>query len=374
MARKPAPMIHDNGSLGQEEERHPANSLKLTRFDDLCMPQVMKDRNERKRLVILKILQDARGPVGSQAITKSLNAMGYDISERTVRFHLLAMDKGGLTEYIDRQGRQITHHGLLELTNARVFEKVGFLTAKIDQLTYLMHFDLSKLEGTVVVNVSLLAREDLEESYPLIQKVFEAGYAMGRLITLYKPGESAGELYVPEGYVGVGTVCSITVNGVLLAHGIPTFSRFGGLLEVEEGKPTRFVAIINYDGTSLDPLEIFIKSGMTDYIGAIDENAGLIGASFRVMPAASRDRVQEIADELEQVGLGGFMQIGWPGQPLLEVPVDESRVGAVVIGGLNPVAVLEESGIRVRSRALSGLEDFKRLFPYDELKQRIDTL
>ena len=334
----------------------------------------MKDRNERKRLVILKILQDARGPVGSQAITKSLNAMGYDISERTVRFHLLAMDKGGLTEYIDRQGRQITHHGLLELTNARVFEKVGFLTAKIDQLTYLMHFDLSKLEGTVVVNVSLLAREDLEESYPLIQKVFEAGYAMGRLITLYKPGERAGELYVPEGYVGVGTVCSITVNGVLLAHGIPTFSRFGGLLEVEEGKPTRFVAIINYDGTSLDPLEIFIKSGMTDYIGAIDENAGLIGASFRVMPAASRDRVQEIADELEQVGLGGFMQIGWPGQPLLEVPVDESRVGAVVIGGLNPVAVLEESGIRVRSRALSGLEDFKRLFPYDELKQRIDTL
>jgi repressor of nif and glnA expression len=163
---------------------------------------------------------------------------------------------------------------------------------------------------------------------------------MGRLITLYGPGEAAGELLVPDGQVGIGTVCSITVNGALLAHGIPTFSRFGGLIEIEDRKPTRFVAIINYDGTSLDPLEIFIKSGMTDYLGATENGNGRIGASFREIPAASRQRVMELAGKLTEVGLGGFMEIGMPGQPLMEIPIEESRIGAVVIGGLNPVAIL----------------------------------
>ncbi len=34
------------------------------------------------------------------------------------------------------------------------------------------------------------------------------------------------EDHVPEGFVGIGTVCSITVNGVLLSREIPTRSRF----------------------------------------------------------------------------------------------------------------------------------------------------
>ena len=88
-----------------------------------------------------------------------------------------------------------------------------------------------------------------------MSKVFAAGYAMGKLIALLEPGEQVGQMAVPEGSVGIATVCSITVNGVLVAHGIPTNSRFGGLLELRDHKPTRFAEFINYDGTTLDPLE-----------------------------------------------------------------------------------------------------------------------
>jgi repressor of nif and glnA expression len=42
-----------------------------------------------------------------------------------------------------------------------------------------------------------------------------------------------------------------------------------------------------------------------------------------------------------------------------------------VIGGLNPVAILEETGAEVRHTALSGLMEFNRLFPYQELKDRL---
>ena len=334
----------------------------------------MVEKIEKKRLVILRILKNTSKPLASRKITEQLVNMGYDISDRTVRFHLLAMDKDGLTEYIGKQGRKITNKGILELSKARIFEKVGYLSAKIDQMTYRMNFDLSKRKGTVVINVSLIKREQIEEAYPLMTRVFEAGYAMGRLLTLFNPGERVGEIYIPDNFVGIGTVCSITLNGVLLAHGIPTKSRFGGILEIENRKPTRFVAIINYDGTSLDPLEIFIKSGMTDYTGATQSGNGLIGASFREIPGESRDNVIDIANQLEDAGLGGIFKVGWSGQPLCEIPINENLVGVIVIGGLNPVAILEEYGITVHSNASSGLIDYRKLYTYNELEKHINNL
>jgi repressor of nif and glnA expression len=217
----------------------------------------------------------------------------------------------------------------------------------------------------------MVEKSQLKSAAPLIKRVFAAGYAMGRLMALLPPGERVGEDVVPEGMVGIGTVCSITLNGVLLAHGIPTYSRFGGLLELQDYKPTRFVQYIHYSGTTLDPLEIFIRSGMTDYLGATKNGNGRIGASFREVPAESRDHVIELAHQLEKVGLGGFMSIGWPGQPLLEIPVNQGQVGAVVIGGLNPAAILEEKGIKSHSRALAALADYQTFFPYEELDERV---
>jgi repressor of nif and glnA expression len=208
----------------------------------------------------------------------------------------------------------------------------------------------------------------------MIHKVFADGYAMGHLITFLAPGERIGQLTVPKGMIGICTVCSITLNGVLLQHGIPTNSRFGGVLELRDKKPVRFVEIIMYDGTSIDPLEVFIRSGMTNYIGAIKTGNGRIGVGFREFPAESRDRVEELAEKLERAGLGAFMSIGRPGQPLLDIPVSEGRVGAIVIGGLNPVSILEETGHRVYSRALSGLLDFGRLFHYDHMEERLQEL
>jgi len=208
----------------------------------------------------------------------------------------------------------------------------------------------------------------------MIHKVFADGYAMGDLITFLAPGERIGQLTVPEGMIGICTVCSITLNGVLLQHGIPTNSRFGGVLELRDKKPVRFVEIIMYDGTSIDPLEVFIRSGMTNYLGAIKTGNGRIGVGFREFPAESRDRVEGLAEKLKRAGLGAFMSIGRPGQPLLDIPVSEGRVGAIVIGGLNPVSILEETGHRVYSRALSGLIDFGRLFHYDHMEERLQEL
>ncbi len=331
----------------------------------------MREKTEKKRLAILRILQEKDECLSSSKITSRLQAQGYDVSGRTVRLYLVELDKEGLTENFGKRGRKISQRGSKELSAMKAYEKVGFMAAKIDQLTYNMTFDITKKTGTVIINISLLPLDKLRRSAPLIKKVFSAGYAMGQLLALFHPGERVGEQVVPKGCVGVGTVCSVTLNGVLLAYGIPTNSRYGGLLEIQEKQARRFVELISYKGTTIDPLEIFIRTGMTDYIGATSNGNGRIGAGFREIPADSRNQVMEIARQLEKVGLGGFMSIGWPGQPLLDIPVSEGRVGAIVIGGLNPIAILEEHGIRVTSRALANLVDYQHLFSYQELDSRL---
>ncbi len=322
----------------------------------------------------MNVLRSAEGPLPSGEIARALLSLGLEVSERTVRFYLQQMDQEGLTETIGKRGHRITSLGLKEIDSSGTIQRVGLLSAKIDRMTYAMGFDLTTKSGTVVVNLTLVEPRALAERAEMICKVYSEGYAMGRLLSLLGPGERLGDLAVPEGMVGIATVCSVTLNGVLLKRGIPTNSRFGGLLELRQRLPTRFVEIIMYEGTSIDPLEVFIRSGMTDYLGAIRSGDGRIGASFREFPAESRGVVEDLAQRLERVGLGGFMAIGRPSQPLLEIPVSEGRVGAIVIGGLNPVAIFEETGLRVQSRVMAGIMDFNRLFGYEELPSRIRSL
>jgi HTH-type transcriptional regulator, global nitrogen regulator NrpRI len=328
---------------------------------------IMKERKTRKEMLILNVIRDAGKPVGSSHIMDELKYAGQYMSERTIRMYLKALDDEGLTSKIGRKGRSISEAGLRKIESSKILERVGFLSSRIDQITYRMSFDLKEKTGTVIVNISIVKPVQVKDNLDSIYNVYENGFAMGEMIALFSAGESIGTITIPDGMVGIGTVCSITLNGVLLKAGIPMTSRFGGLLEIRELKPSRFVEIIMYDGTSLDPLEIFIKSGMTDNSGAISTGKGRIGAGFREFPSDCLEKVYEVDGELKKTGLGGFNLIGRPGQSLLDIPVGEGRIGSVVIGGLNPIAILEEKGIRIHSRALAGIIDYDRLFHYTAL-------
>lgn len=332
------------------------------------------DRKSANYLAILKSLKDEPQPQSAVKIAALLGDSGYDLSERTVRLYLNDMEERGLIVTQGKRGSVITEAGAEELRASQLWQRVGFLSAKIDQMTYAMDFDLATRSGRVVVNSSLVGPRDLLSCIDDVCEVFGKGFAMGTRVCLLAPGETIGESTVPEGKVGFCTVCSITLNGVLLKHGIPTRSRFGGLLQVRDFKPERFVEIIDYEGTSIDPLEVFIRSGMTDYLGAIRRGCGRIGASFREVPSGSREMVAMLAERLAEIGLGAFMEIGHGGRPVLDIPVSEGRAGAIVVGGLNPISVIHERGFSSQSRALSGLLEFTRLFSYEDLPQRLRAM
>ncbi|MCP5513992.1 MAG: DUF128 domain-containing protein [Spirochaetales bacterium] len=326
---------------------------------------------EKKRLSILKILKDSPEPLSSAVITEELNRMGSSISERTVRFHLLDMDRSGLTERAGKLGRLITPLGSDELSIARIHEKVGFLTARIDEMTWRMDYNIWNGTGRIVINVTLVKNSDLPTAVPLLAKSFESGFTMGELVTVIRPGETAGTVKIPWDCTGIGTVSSINVNAVLLKNSIPAVSLFGGILEISEMKPQRFLEVIKYDGTTIDPLEIFIKGKMTDIRGITETGNGRAGASFIEMPGVSRKEFIDINNAVRSAGLGGALAAGWPGKELLGIPVNEGRAGGIVPGGLNAVAFLEENGIEVKSQALSCLMDIGNMFSYRELKNRL---
>jgi len=207
----------------------------------------------------------------------------------------------------------------------------------------------------------------MKEALKIMKHVFLSPYVMCDKVVMQKAGKKIGDVIVPEKQVGFGTVCSVTINGIFLKAGIPVASKFGGVLQIENAEPSRFTSLISYEGSSLDPLEIFIKSHMTDVLGAVKNHAGKILASFREIPVVSLERAGQLGEELRRKGIGGILMIGNPNQPLLEMPVAVDKAGMIIVGGLNPLAAIEEAGIQTVSKAMSTLYRFSDLIKFKEL-------
>lgn len=326
----------------------------------------MDERSRRKMLDILHVLSESERPMGGARIAGALALGGREMSQRTIRYYLHQSDEAGFTRPMGKRGRVLTEAGLRELAEAYVVDKVGFVAARVDALTYRMTFRLRQAKGNVVINLSALPLDSMHQAASIISRVYQAHLSMGQRLLVAGPGARIGNREVPEGQVQVATICSVSVNGVLLAESIPTTNRFGGLLQLADGKPVRFTQIITYDGTTLDPLEIFIKGQMTEVTEAAQSGNGVVGASFREIPAQAADTARRLSARMERAGLGGILLVGRPGQPLLEVPVSPGRVGLVVIGGLNPLAAVEEAGIATLNRAMGTLMPFEQLKPFSE--------
>ncbi|MEW6674443.1 MAG: NrpR regulatory domain-containing protein [Nitrospirota bacterium] len=319
-------------------------------------------------LAILKVLE--RHPdaiLGSREISRQLKSYGIELTERTVRYHLKILDERGLTKVFGREGRRITQKGKEELSQALVSEKVGFIISKIETLSYLTNLDLEKKEGDIILNVSFFSEDKVKEALRIMKSVFSSPYIMCDRAVMRRGGEKIGDIIVPKGQVGFGTVCSVTINGIFLKAGIPVASKFGGVLQIEDSGPSRFTALISYEGSSLDPLEIFIKSRMTDVLGAVRNNSGKILASFREIPVVSIEKAKEMSMIMKEKGIGGILLIGNPNQPLLEMPVGIDKAGMIIVGGLNPIAAIEEAGIPTESMAMSTLYKFSELIKFKEL-------
>ena len=323
---------------------------------------------EKKILLILRILNESSEPLGARLISRRMQDHSVTLSERGVRYHLKLMDNRGLTKLIGRHdGRAITEQGIEEIGNARVHDKIGFAISRIEILAFRTSLDLDKRQGLIPVNVSFFPRKVFKKALELMKPAFSKGLHVSELVASADEGERIGELLVPMGYTGFATVCSIVVNGILLKNGVPMDSRFGGILQVKDGKPLRFVEVINYSGSSLDPSEVFIRGRMTSVRQAAEQGEGKILANFREIPVPALKLVDKLIVNLRNSGIGGVLAIGEIGEPICQIPVDMNRVGMILYGGLNPVACAHETGVEVENRAMSTVMEYQELRNFWEL-------
>jgi repressor of nif and glnA expression len=323
---------------------------------------------ERKVVAILKVLSDAQEPMGGKVIAQCLKECGVELGERAVRYHLKLMDERGLTRLVGRRdGRVLTERGIEEVKCALVKDKVGFAISKIELLAFRTDFDHERRCGLVPVNVSFFPNNKFAGALQAMRPAFKGGYCVSDLVAVASEGEQLGELVVPQGNMGLATVCSIVINGCLLKAGVPMDSRFGGILQILGHKPLRFSEVIYYTGCSLDPSEVFIRARMTSVLGAVGEGEGRVLANFREIPAICRPIAEEIISGLGGAGLGGLLLMGHTSEAVAEVPVELNKVGVILIGGLNPVAAAEEAGIEAENHAMSTIMEYRDLIKFEEV-------
>jgi repressor of nif and glnA expression len=316
---------------------------------------------ENRLIAILKVLSESSEPLGSIQIARRLAQDGVFLSERGVRYHLKIADARGFTQPGGRDGRTLTPAGRQEVKDAIAPQQLGVVRDKLELLAYLTTFDPLKRSGQLAINTSIIDRDRYKKALATMKEAFRAGFCVSELVAVASAGKNLGSVVVPEGKMGFATVCSASINGVLLKAGVPTEFRFGGVLEISNRQPRRFVALTEYAGTSTDPSEQFIQAKMTGVGEASRTGSGKILGAFRTIPAPARDAVEEIKLKLLKAGINGIYALGNTSEPLCQVPVALNRIGLIQLGGLNPVAAAVEAGIEIENIAESGMLDFKEL-------------
>ena len=323
---------------------------------------------ERKVISILRILSESPQPLGARLIARQLKEHGVELGERGVRYHLKLMDERGLTRPAERwDGREITPLGIEELSNALVADKIGFVLEKIELLAFRTSFDVERGTGLVPVNISLFPKQRFNEALQAMKGAFEAGLCVSDLVAMAPEGERLGEVLVTKGKVGLATACSIIINSSLLKANVPIDSRFGGVLQIRNNQPLRFVNLIYYSGSTLDPSEVFIQARMTDVQGVVRRGEGKILANFREIPAQCQPLVEKVTKQLKGVRIDGLIMMGNPGEAVCGISVGLNRVGMILLGGLTPIAAVEEAGIEVENHAMSTLIEYQDLVKFQSL-------
>lgn len=232
-------------------------------------------------------------------------------------------------------------------------QKVKFLLSKAWNLIQKVDFDPETSKGHMIANISYVPQEDLEEALEIMAEI-------NKMRPEYCTSPFYKVVHHPDdkNKKGIATVCSLTVDGILIKNGIMSTPKYGGILEMEEKGP-RFVELTAYSGSSLDPHEIYISKDMTSVNDALNGYGRLL-ASLKEIPYLARPHALEILSHVKDAGLS-VLKIGETSELIYNAKVERYRVGIVTPGGLNPLAAVKEQGILVEPKAVETLVQMSEL-------------
>lgn len=229
------------------------------------------------------------------------------------------------------------------------YRKTSFILSKIWNLIEKVNFDIATEKGNIISNISVINKDDYEKTMEIMENTYNQNPEY--INPFYKIMEK------PDGdRVGIGTVCSLSVDGILLENGIMSNPRYGGLLELSN--PPLFVELISYNGSSIDPHKVFIAKELTAINKTIGPNRIL--ASIKEIPYIARDLTVETLNKLKNIGFSIY-KIGKPREVIYNAKVDNYNFGIVTGSGLNQIAAIKEENIDVDVKAM------EMIIPFEEM-------
>lgn len=310
-------------------------------------------RTERKYIEILRILREHRDPLGAKRLSELMAERGFILSDRAVQYYLSYLDAMGFTEKVGNQGRILTSAGVLETDNALVDDRIGFVISKLERLAYRSTFDPATGTGDVAYNLSMVPLEVFDKAKEAFDDVIQQGYGFFKSYRIIDRDPR-----IPPGYIGFITVCSITMDGVFQRKGIPVKMAYGGRLEIENNTPRRFRDLIAYQGTTVDPLELFISSGLTSVSSLTRSGTGIALANVREVPCSAKTQVQETIRLMNDCG---FVFPVTMGNQVFNLPPNPYRLSIVAFSGLNNIANTVERGLEIRTEIGAGNIQFAKV-------------
>jgi repressor of nif and glnA expression len=236
-----------------------------------------------------------------------------------------------------------------------------FVNQKIEEFAMQVTYEPREGKGKVIYNLSVIETRDLEKSLSIYKDAFKAGVCVSGRIRLVNSGEVIGDYMVPDGKTGIITICSSTLDGMLLRKGVPLNPIGGGVVEIDRRVPKRFTHIILYEYTTIDPLQVLIAQEITSVTDVMRKGSGTILANIRGCHMEAESLIGHVLDDLAGSSFTGILDISPPNTPALGVEVDPQYMGIVALGGTNPIAAIREAGIPVIIQAIKGLLEIETM-------------
>ena len=228
--------------------------------------------------------------------------------------------------------------------------KLTFLLSKSWNLIQQVNFDVEKQKGNIIANVSYVKKDDLKAALSVMEDTYNRNPKY--INPYYKLVEHPDD----ETKIGIATICSLSIDGILINYGIMSTPKYSGLLELTE--PPLFIELISYNGTTLDPHKIFLSKNMTSISGIVGPNKIL--ASIKEIPYITRDYAVQILEILNNIGFSIY-KIGKPREVVYNSKVDNYNFGVITGGGLNSIGAVKESGIDIEVKASEKLIPFEKM-------------
>ncbi|WP_462315824.1 NrpR regulatory domain-containing protein [Methanobrevibacter sp.] len=238
----------------------------------------------------------------------------------------------------------------LEAPTARNQEKISLVLSKSMNLIQQVNFDIEKQKGDIIANVSYVNRNDVDTALSIMEDTYNDN---PKYINPYYKLIDHPE---NDDMVGIATICSLSVDGILINNGIMSNPTYSGLLELTE--PPLFIDMISYNGTTIDPHKIFLSKNMTSITGTNGPNKIL--ASVKEIPYISRDYAVEILDILNNIGFSIY-KIGKPRELVYNSKVDNYNFGVITGGGLNSVGAVKENDVPIQIKSLEKIMPFEKM-------------